>query len=265
VISLAEDGSPGTGWVTPPAVPALAGDEVHVWRFTLNLPDERRARLLETMSADEQGRSRRFHFERHRRRFIAGRGLTRLLLARYLGREPARLRFCYGTHGKPALAEGDELRFNVSHSGDAALLAVTRGRDLGIDLEEVRARDNLEELARRFFASDEVAALATVVAGEKEQAFFNCWTRKEAFVKALGEGLSRPLDQFTVSLRPGEPARLLAVAGDSNEAARWTFRALDPWPGFAGCLAVRGPVATLKQFCVGEPGAWGMDFPAGAV
>jgi 4'-phosphopantetheinyl transferase len=246
VDSLADPANPGSDWQPPASPLSLAADEVNVWRLALEQPEDCLRALWQTLATDERARAERFFFERHRKHFIAGRGLLRAVLARYLGRDAGALHFHYGPYGKPTLEAGGDLHFNLSHSGNAALLGVTRGREIGVDLEQVRTRDSLVELAQRFFAPAEVAALATVPAAQKEQAFFNCWTRKEAFIKASGEGLSRPLDQFTVSLRPGEPARLLAVAGDPDEAARWTFQALLPWPGYAACLAVRGGVGTLR-------------------
>jgi 4'-phosphopantetheinyl transferase len=212
-----------------------------VWRLALDLPADAVGRLWPTLAADECDRADRFHFAVHRQRYVAGRGFLRVVLAHYLGQDPAALRFCYGPHGKPALAEArGDLQFNLSHSGGGGLLGVTRGQEIGVDLEQVRPRGNLEELAQRFFAAGEVAALAAVDASERELAFYQCWTRKEAFIKAGGEGLARPLDQFTVSLGPGEPARLLAVAGDPEEASRWALHGLKPWPGFVACAALRG-------------------------
>jgi 4'-phosphopantetheinyl transferase len=241
VVSLADSDDADTRWDAPPPTLSLGHDEVHVWRLTLDLPDDSLGRLWVTLAEDERGRASRFHFERHRKRFVAGRGQVRAVLACYLDREPAGLRFSYGLHGKPALAgAGGDLQFNQSHSAGAALLAVTRGREVGVDLEQVRPREHFEALARRFFAPAEVAALAAVPAAQRELAFYQCWTRKEAFLKAGGEGLARPLDQFTVSLGPGEAARLLAVRGDPEEAPRWALRPLTPWPGFVACVALRG-------------------------
>jgi 4'-phosphopantetheinyl transferase len=226
-------------WEPGPVAPVLPLDEVHVWRAALDQPNERVRRLLGTLSADERARADKFYFERHRRPFIVSRGFLRAILGRYLDREPESLVFTYGPQGKPALGETD-LHFNLSHSGDCALLALTRGREIGVDVERVRPRAELEGIAGRFFAPAEVAALRAVSAVEKEQAFFNCWTRKEAYVKACGEGLARPLDRFEVSLAPGEAARLIAVADDAAEAARWALRELESLPGYVGCVAVPG-------------------------
>jgi len=234
-----DSASSGCEWSDAPPSLALAREEVHAWRFRLDAPDDCVQRLWPMLADDERERARRFYFERHRRRFILGRGVLRAILGSYLHLAPESLRFGYGMHGKPVVEAAGDLHFNLSHSADAALLGLTRGREIGVDLEQVRTREHLEELAQRFFAPSEVTALAAVDPAAKELAFFNCWTRKEAFLKAGGEGLARPLDQFSVSLRPGEPARLLAVAGDSDEAARWTLRPLTPWPGFVACVAIR--------------------------
>jgi 4'-phosphopantetheinyl transferase len=239
VNSLADPADSGSEWRTPPAKIELGARELHVWRFALDGPEECRQSLWRTLTEDEQHRAQRFYFERHRRRFVMARGILRFLLGRYLRQAPERIQFGYGKYGKPVLEAGGDLHFNLSHSGDAALLGLTRGRELGIDLEQVRPRDHLEELTQRFFAPAEVAALAAVAPPDRELAFFQCWTRKEAFLKAGGDGLARPLDSFCVTLRPGEPVRLLAVEGDAEEAARWDLRTLTPWPGFVGCVAVR--------------------------
>jgi 4'-phosphopantetheinyl transferase len=174
-----------------------------------------------------------------------GRALLRTLLGRYFQRQPHLLRFQYGLHGKPTVEDGGDLHFNLSHSGEKALLGVTRDGEIGVDLEEVRPRDHLEELARRFFAPEEVAELARVAPADRQLAFFLCWTRKEAFLKAGGEGLARPLDQFTVSLKPGEAARLCSVASDIAEAARWTLCTLTPWENHVACVARRAHNWTL--------------------
>ncbi len=230
-------------WTLAPTVPALAAADLHIWRSGLDVPAAALASLSDALAAEERVRAGRFLFEVHRGHFTAARAFLRAVLARYLASEPAALTFAYGPHGKPSLAgaaAASGLAFNLSHSADRAVLAVTRSREVGIDLERVRALTDFEPLARRFFAPAEVAALAEVPPAERERAFFACWTRKEAYLKALGDGLARPLAGFTVSLRPGEPARVLDVAGEPDEAARWALYEFDPWPGFVACVAVRG-------------------------
>ena len=194
------------------------------------------------LSPDERARAARFHFPKHRQHFVAARGSLRMILARYLDRDPAQLEFCYSPFGKPDLApsaDADGIRFNLSHSQGLALYAITRDQDIGVDLEGERANIAWEDIARRYFAPSEVEALRLVPASSRTQAFLNCWTRKEAFVKARGEGLSLPLDQFEVSVAPGEPARLLRMTGNPQEASQWSFQQLEPAPGFVAAIAVR--------------------------
>jgi len=201
-------------------------------------------------------RARRFHFQRDSERFIVTRGLLRCILGRYLGIEPGRLRFVYNSYGKPALATASDegaLCFNLSHSGGLALYAVARGRQVGIDLERIRAVPEIEQIAQRFFSSREYAAFRSLAAGLRQEAFYSCWTRKEAYIKARGQGLSLPLDQFDVSLVPGEPARLLDVRGDSQDGHHWLLRELEPGPGYVAALAVEGHGWKLK--CWHFPGS----------
>ena len=229
----------------PRGVERLGPDEVHVWSVDLDrLPE---AVLGQPLSANERERGRRFRFERDRRRFVTARGLLRRLLGRYLGLEPSRLRFGYGPRGKPFLAGEDELRFNVSHSGGLALLAFAWDRELGVDVEEEREVEEAEAIARRYFSSWEERELRLLTEVERQAAFFRCWTRKEAFIKATGDGLSRPLDAFDVTLAPGEPARLLRVEGEPEAAGRFWLEDVSPAPGFAGALAVEGRAARVVR------------------
>jgi 4'-phosphopantetheinyl transferase len=190
------------------------------------------------------GHSRRgFHFDKDRNHYIVARGTLRAILGYYLDLNPAGLRFCYGEYGKPMLVKetgGESLRFNVSHSDGLALFAAARGRELGIDLERIRAGLSDERIAERFFSRGEVRVLRELPQHLQDEAFFNCWTRKEAYIKAKGEGLSMPLSDFEVSLVPGERAALLSTKRDPQEAARWLIRELFPAPGFVAAVAVEG-------------------------
>jgi 4'-phosphopantetheinyl transferase len=203
--------------------------------------------LAGPLSADERERAGRFRFDRDRRRFVAARGLLRLVLGRTLGLDPAGLRFAYGPRGKPSLADGPGLGFNVSHSGGLALLAFAWDRELGVDVEEEREVKEAADIARRYFSHRESEELLRLPEGERKAAFFRCWTRKEAFIKATGDGLSRALDAFDVTLRPGEPARLLRVEGEPGAKSRFWIEDLRPAPGFAGALAVDGARARVVR------------------
>jgi len=221
----------------------LAEDEIHVWRAELDLPADAVERLAGLLSPDERTRAARFLLARVRTRFVVGRGLLRTILARYAGCAPERLRFTYGARGKPALAgsDGTGLSFNVSHSDGCALFAVARGREVGVDVERLRPMPRAERIAERFFSRPERTALREVPPERRVEAFFTCWTRKEAYIKARGDGLGHPLDQFAVSLVPGEAARLWAAGdGDEREVARWSLDAVPPAPGYVAALAALG-------------------------
>ena len=199
--------------------------------------------MAQTLSEKEVMRADRFYFERDRKHFIVGRGVLRAILGIYLGMEPDQLEFSYGAYGKPYLADGcgeREVRFNLSHSNELALYAFVRGREIGVDLEYIRDIPDIEQIAARFFSARENIVLHGLPAAQKQEAFFRCWTRKEAYIKAIGNGLTHPLDQFDVSLAPGEPARLLTVAGEPDKTKRWALRELAPAPGYQAALAVSG-------------------------
>jgi 4'-phosphopantetheinyl transferase len=227
-------------WTLAPDDLAAARDEVHVWRLALDLPPLVIERYERVLSPDERGRAGRFYQARDRRRFLVGRGTLRMLLGRYLGAEPARLEFRYGPQGKPSLSEDRSLRFNLAHSHDLALLAVTEGRELGIDLEQIRPLADAERIITRFFSMRERAEFLALPEPERLVAFFRGWTRKEAYIKARGLGLAMPLDAFDVTLAPGAPGGLLRVEGSPHEPGRWSFRDLAPGPGFLAAMAVEG-------------------------
>jgi 4'-phosphopantetheinyl transferase len=230
-------------WARPPDRPLKTVEEVHIWRSFLDPPLWRVNALKQVLAPDERERADRFVRAEDRTRFIVGRGVLRTILGRYLGLDPRQLRFCYNPFGKPALeaaAGGELIRFNVSHSGDIALYAVTSGREIGIDIERIRPDFGTEEIAQRFFSEPEIATLRGLPASCRLEAFFACWTRKEAYLKARGEGLSLPLNRFDVSLTPGKPAALLDVFGDAAEAARWSLRVLYPGPDHVAAVAVEG-------------------------
>ena len=227
----------------------LPDDEVHVWRESLKQPPSLVRALSSALSEDEQERAGRFYFQRDREHFIVARAMLRIILGRYLNMEPGQLSFCYSSYGKPYLAQEnnrEDLRFNLSHSGELALIAVTRGREIGVDIELIR-QDVLEEkIADRFFSQLEAAMLRALPIDLQAEAFFNCWTRKEAYIKARGEGLSLPLDKFDVSLAPGEPAALLGIRIGSEEMSRWNMLELAVGAGYAAALVIEGRDRQLK-------------------
>jgi 4'-phosphopantetheinyl transferase len=222
----------------PRAAHAPAAGEVHIWAARLDLGTPALQALRATLSPDELARAERFVFRRDRERFVAARGTLRAVLANYAGIPPGALVFDYSAFGKPVLRGGGTLRFNLSHAGEIAVIGIVHGREIGVDVEAIRPAFAGEEIAARFFSPAEVAALRALPPEQQAIGFFNCWTRKEAYIKALGEGLSHPLDSFDVSLAPGEPAALLAVRG--APAVEWSLHTFVPAPGYVAAAAVAG-------------------------
>jgi len=220
---------------------ALGSDDVHVWLADLDQPETVVQQMSQTLSSEEQTRAERFHFGRDRRCYIVAHGMVRMILADYLEMPPQQVRFVIGDYGKPTLApDQGRISFNLSHSEDFALLACTYGREVGVDLEYMRPLDDIDLIATHFFAPAERDVLSQIDPMLKLQSFYACWTRKEAYIKAIGMGLTMPLDRFTVSLAPNEDARLLWVAGQPQEPERWQMRALTPPTGYAATLIIAG-------------------------
>ncbi len=230
---------------------ATSGDDegpapIRVWRAALDRSEPETAALAALLAPDEQARANRFRFERDRRRFTVGRGLLRTLLGSTLGIAPEAIAFAYGTRGKPALARpsGSGLEFNLSHSNGLALLATSWGRAVGIDLEYEGKTLDFLGIADRFFTPQELGQIRSQPEGARQRsAFFRGWARKEAFLKARGDGLWVGLDQFEVSIDPSVPPRVVWTAWDPVEAERWTVLDLDAAPGFASALVVDGAVS----------------------
>ena len=235
--------------IEPP--PSLLPGTVHVWRIALDDADAHRV-VGPLLSADERERAQRFHRPEHRRRFTVAHGWKRRLLAAYVGQSPDALRFECGPHGKPALVGVDahNVHFNLSHSGGLALVAVRPGGPVGVDIEcWNRAREHFR-LAQRAFSAGERAALEAL-AGDADAvvaAFYDAWSRKEAYLKATGHGVTRGLHHFDVTLAPQEPARLVADRRDDQALERWRMVALTPAPDFSGALVAAAPFDELLLF-----------------
>jgi 4'-phosphopantetheinyl transferase len=230
-------------WEVPPRLLTLNDAEVHVWRASLVQPSETLASYSKMLAPDEQQRAGRFIFERDRQRFIVARGILRLLLGRYLERNPETVHFSYSEYGKPEIAEPakSDLRFNVSHSHELVLYAFTRRRDIGVDVEYVTQGRAIQDIAERFFSEREIAMLRSLPQSEQTGAFFACWTRKEAYIKGRGQGLSFPLTQFDVSLIPGTPAELLECREPATaRAERWSLGEIGAGVDYAAAMAVQG-------------------------
>jgi 4'-phosphopantetheinyl transferase len=217
----------------------LSAEEIHVWYRLLDQPIPNATALFELLSADERERARRYRFDQHRNEFILTRATLRILLGSYLDKHPEHLAFSYSAQGKPSLAnQPTDMSFNVSHTEGLAALAFARGREIGVDVEKLRPECDAGKLARRFFSASERQAISHFSGRALHEAFFRCWTRKEAFIKAKGGGLSIPLDQFDVAVAEGEPAALLGTRPDPTEVSRWMLQDLPAKAGYAGALAI---------------------------
>ena len=222
---------------------ALHTDTVQIWQVELQQAPATLAQLHALLNAEEQQRAARFHFPADQRRYIVGRGTLRVLLGHYLQIPPAQLAFTYNAYGKPQLADAPAtlpVHFNLSHSGEHALYAIAQQRIVGIDIEWMRTNIEYLDLARHVFSSYEQAVLAALPPTEQRAAFYRGWTRKEAFIKARGMGLSLPLEQFDVTLQADLPPQLLATRDDPQEAGRWGLCDLPCPSGYAAALVVAG-------------------------
>ena len=235
-------------WSEVRPAPPLAADEIHVWRIPLDARPEVTADLLPLLSEDERDRADRFHFEIDRSRFIVAHSALRTLLARYLEVEECFDAFHAGPNGKPALAPGASLRFNLAHSKDLALVALATGREIGVDLEAIDERVEIEEVARRFFSKEECRGLLGLSEERRREAFFHVWSQKEAYLKARGDGVVFGLDHFDVAPDPDRPAALLADRREPRARGGWTLLSLNPGEGFRGAVAVEGAEPRVRRF-----------------
>lgn len=221
----------------------LPGDEVHILVGDLDKIILRG--YEEKLPLSEKIRASKYHYQIHRNRYATRHALLRLIIGRYHGIRFYEEEFCLGEHGKPYLSNTngrDNIYFNISNSESMGIYAFSRNSEIGVDIEYIRNISEMEQIAERFFSVKEDEFFRSLPRSQKREAFFNCWTRKEALIKALGDGLSRPLDKFDVSLVRGEPARLLRIGEDSKIASRWLIQDLKPAPGFAAALAAEGPL-----------------------
>lgn len=230
-------------WQAPPTVSVLELEAVHVWRVSLNCSPSQLNALRHVLSVDETDRADKFHFPRDRRRYIVGRAHLRFILSRYLRTDPSKIQFGYSAYGKPFLISSSnqvDISFNVSHSDELALYVLTLSREIGVDVELIRQQVEYNQIVARFFSPLERALFHALPVKLRAKAFFACWTRKEAYIKAQGAGLSLPLDSFAVSLTPGDQAQLLYVEGKPDEAALWSFQEISVGNEYQAALAVYG-------------------------
>lgn len=237
-------------WSSPVAVPAMPDNVVHVWRASLAVDPSALRRLKSTLEQNELERADRFIFDPDRNHFIAARGILRDVLGRYLQCAPQTIDFVYGARGKPAISSAGlrhPLCFNLSHSHGLAVIGIARERELGIDVEMIRPDFASEEIAKRYFSAKEIHELSGLPAELRAEGFFLCWTRKEAYIKARGAGLSLPLSEFDVSLKPHDENALLATRPDGAEGTQWSLRDVPAVEGYVAALCVRGHGWRLKS------------------
>lgn len=248
-----------TGFPSRAAAPGLelSPGEIHIWSIRLDPPPEVVERLGRSLAADEWERAHRFRFDKHRRQYVVGRGALRSLVAKYTKTRPELVRFRYGDRGKPFVADpASDLELNLSNSDEMALVGFVRGSEIGVDIEYLKPMPDCEQISERFFSASEREVLRALPADRKEEAFFNCWTRKEAYLKAMGTGLAAPLDSFDVTLAPGELPRMLTLEGDAERAARWYFEHFRPAENYIGALAIEGNPPGGGEWWVG---AWAFE------
>jgi 4'-phosphopantetheinyl transferase len=240
-----------SAWPAADRVPALRADEIHVWLVSLAAQDEFQLYALrQWLTPPEQERADRFLFDRHRHRFVVGRARLRQLLGLYLGKAPLDIDFQYDGLGKPSFrgsAPGNGLCFNFSNSDQAALLAVADDVELGVDIERLRPLTNLEGLAKRFFTATETEQILATQGAAQQATFFRCWTRKEAYLKAVGKGLTYPLNKVLVTVGEEEPARIVSIDGNEAAADPWRIEHLQPAAGYFGAVARSGSHSQITQ------------------
>jgi len=224
---------------------------VHVWIASLEIEKKDIPVFRHLLNQDEKDRADRFYFEKDQVNFITGRAILRTLLGRYTNQSPAEVKFAYNSYGKPLLknqVQSPPLNFNLSHSGGKVLYAFSRGIPLGIDLEKIKPDIDFTAISQQFFSPGELSSLFSLEKSDRLAAFYACWTRKEAFIKAMEMGLSLELDKFDVSLRPGEPARLIRTKFQKQNTQNWSLHDLKVFSGFKACLAARSRNIVISYY-----------------
>lgn len=234
-------------WVKPPESLSLKKGIVHVWKVNLESPAHPLVFYDTILSAEERERADRFYFEKDKNHYTVGRASLRLLVGRYLSLDPASIQFELSEFGKPGYPNSSDLQFNISHSGGLALMGFTVQSEIGVDLEKINPEIEIQKIASRFFAPSEQEEILQLPITQQAAAFYRCWTSKEAFIKAHGQGLSLPLDQFEVEVHPEKPAALKAVHWDPK-LAEWDLQGLLPGHGYLGALACRRAIEEIHYF-----------------
>jgi 4'-phosphopantetheinyl transferase len=231
----------------------LSENTVYIWSFPTKASPHVVATFERVLIPEERDRAFRFRFHHLYASFVIAHGALRHLLGRYLNCDPAKVPLVYSLKGKPAVEPPSSLQFNMTHSGDLAVIALTLRREIGVDVEQIRPLPDMQQIADSFFCPEEASEVMSFPQTERERAFFLCWTRKEAYIKATGDGLSAPLDSFRVTIHPDSPARFLHVQHDETEAQAWTLHDLQVAVGYAAALAYRDQPRSLRLSSVADP------------
>ena len=224
------------------------GDDVHVWTIRECASHSLCEKFMPLLADNERERATRFRFDHLRYSFVIRRAVLRCLMGRYLGLNPAEVEFCYGSRGKPSVASEFGIEFNTSHSVGLVVAAFAAGTPLGVDVELIHRMADADDIPKRFFCTEEADELAALALGQRDAAFFSCWTRKEAYLKAIGDGLAAPLDGFRVTVRPGDSARFVHISKESGAAAEWNLEDLRLAHGYKAALAYRGRPRAVRLF-----------------
>ena len=232
------------------------GRTIDIWKACLQAPSSALARCASTLSTDERARAGQFRFDHLQREFILTRGILRILLGRYLGVEAPAIQFAYGPKGKPHLVECSRTHFNLAHSGELAVFAFALDCEVGVDVEKIRPISDLAQIGERFFCAAETEELLSEEPSARQEMFFRCWTRKEAYIKAVGEGVTIPLSNFRVTLKRTDPVKFVHISGNLNEAKAWVLHDLPLTPAYAGAVAYRADAHALRMHEVKTGGDW---------
>ena len=230
----------------------LDSGDIHLYLAHLQISPHLESNIMSFLSADEITRSKSFRFLKDRSAYIAARGYLRMLLAKYIDKSPREISLSYTAEGKPFISPSKGIHFNLSHSGNRAVLGFSKEGPIGVDIELVKREVNIDLVARHSFSMVEQQKLFSLPSEQQREAFFTCWTRKEAFIKAKGEGMSIPLDEFEVSLVPGEKPELRHAEWDPEEPSRWTFNDLPRIEGYIGAWACGGEIQHIHTYNLKE-------------
>ena len=236
-------------WKTPVHFPHLSIDEVHVWHVNLLSEAEKQFDYYwNTLSIEEKERAHRFHFKKDRDQFVVAKGITRILLGKYILSAAKDIKFDFNSFGKPRLAGDYPIQFNISHAGGMGLFAFILHSPVGADIEKINPTIEVQKIAKRFFSSEETHKILNLPTAQQAKAFFTCWTRKEAFIKGHGEGLSLPLADFEVSILAEEPVAMLKIKWSPAEIHQWQLLKITVGNAYKAAVAIKGKVKKVRLF-----------------